>query len=63
MGDFINELGYRMEKECFFVKNNFEDYWAYEEKYQENLLAAIARANKEHLDILNKAKHLSQQQQ
>lgn len=47
MGDFVSELGYRLEGEYFFVKNNLEDYWAYEEKYEENLLNNISKLNKE----------------
>lgn len=58
MGEFVSELGYRLDGESFFVKGNLEDYWAYEEKYQENLLANLARANKENLDLLTRAKHL-----
>lgn len=58
----MSELGYRLDSEYFFVKNNLEDYWAYEEKYQENLIASINKINKEQYEILNKSKNLSAQQ-
>ena len=62
MGQFVSELGYRLDSEYFFVKGNLEDYWAYEEKYQQNLIAAIAKNNKDNLELLTKAKSLNQHQ-